>query len=129
MQNDAPEHCIWSHFGKRQLPILSFSMITKALAAVFLLDFLQQCLLVKGLCPDLLHRHLKNVKNSHSTPLLALSFLFTSISFTFIIKITFLKFSGLLSVWNISSSLSIFHISEFPFKLFHHVNVVRKINE
>ena len=59
-----------------------FLMITKRLAAVLSLEFLlQQCLLVlKGFVQDLLHSHLKDVKNNHNT-LLALNFLFISISF------------------------------------------------
>ena len=49
----------------------------------FSLEFLQQYLLVQGLCPGLasyIARHLKDVKNNHNN-LLALTFLFTSISF------------------------------------------------
>ena len=47
----------------------------------FSLEFLQQCLLAQRFRPgDVLHRHLKDVKNDHNT-LLQLILFFTSISF------------------------------------------------
>ena len=47
---------------------------------IFALEFLQKCVLVKGLVQDLLHRDLKVMKNNRNT-LLELTFLCNSISF------------------------------------------------
>ena len=75
----------------------------------FLLELLQQCLLIQGRRPgDLLHRHLKDVKNNNNI-LLALIFLFTSISSHFHNKNYFFR------IFSFTSSVECYIFTMCPF--------------